>query len=100
MYAGFYIENKFIYGPKKSGKYWIDNKFIYGPQNSGKFWINGNYIYGPVSLEGSFVLSSGYLFFRVSHWAPLLAAGLGFDGSVCTARAASVCLGSRGPPFV
>jgi hypothetical protein len=47
MDTGYYIQDKYIWGPKEGGRFYIENNYIYGPRNGGKYFIRDGYIYGP-----------------------------------------------------
>ena len=44
-YSGFWIEDKYIYGPGGSTQYWIDDGHIYGPNGYTNHWIEDGIIY-------------------------------------------------------
>lgn len=51
MHTGYWIQDKFIWGPRESGKYWVENNWIWGPRNGGKYWIQDGYIWGRRKAE-------------------------------------------------
>lgn len=61
LYTGYWIQDKFIWGPRESGKFWIENSWIWGPRNSGKYWIDDKFIWGPKD-SGKFWIEDGFIY--------------------------------------
>jgi len=61
LYTGYYIQDQYIYGPKRTGRYWIQDGYIYGPGSNGRYYLSDNYVYGPGS-QGRFYIQDGYIY--------------------------------------
>src|SRR5436309_1460204 len=63
--TGYWIQDKFIWGPRESGKYWIEDSWIWGPQNGRKYWIQDKFIWSPKE-NGNFWIDRKYI--RIHIW--------------------------------